>query len=70
MCLRQTAALVGPVGLTTLQKEAVIVRYITEGMIEKLYRVLVDVGDMTSLQRAYGQLNNTWSAKFTPQGNV
>jgi hypothetical protein len=25
MCLRQTAALVGPVGLTTLQKEAVTV---------------------------------------------
>ena len=25
-------------------------RYITEGMIEKLYRVLVDAGDMTSLQ--------------------
>ena len=52
MRLRQTATLVGPVGLTTLQKEAVIVRYITEGMIEKLYRVLVDDGDMTSLQRA------------------
>jgi len=28
-------------------------RYITEGMIEKLYRVLVDAGDMTSLQRAW-----------------
>ena len=27
-------------------------RYITQGMIEKLYRVLVDAGDMTSLQRA------------------
>ena len=26
-------------------------RYITEGMTEKLYRVLLDVGDMTSLQR-------------------
>ena len=26
--------------------------YITQGMIGKLYRVLVDVGDMTSLQRA------------------
>ena len=28
-------------------------RYITEGMTEKLYRVLVDDGDMTSLHRAY-----------------
>ena len=28
-------------------------RYITQGMIEKLYRVLVDAGDMTSLQRAW-----------------
>ena len=27
-------------------------RYITEGMTEKLYRVLLDAGDMTSLQRA------------------
>ena len=27
--------------------------YITEGMIEKLYKVLVDAGDMTSLQRAW-----------------
>ena len=27
-------------------------RYITEGMTKKLYRVLVDAGDMTSLQRA------------------
>ena len=27
--------------------------YITEGMTEKLYRVLVDTGDMTSLQRAW-----------------
>ena len=27
--------------------------YITQGMIEKLYRVLVDDGDMTSLHRAY-----------------
>ena len=26
-------------------------RYITEGMTEKLYRVLLDTGDMTSLQR-------------------
>ena len=25
--------------------------YITEGMTEKLYRVLLDTGDMTSLQR-------------------
>ena len=53
MCLRQTAALVGLVGLTTLQKEAVTVCYITQGMIEKLYRVLVDAGDMISLQRAW-----------------
>ena len=53
MCLRQTAAVVGPVGRSTLQKEAVIVlRYITEGMTEMLYRVLVDAGEMTSLQRA------------------
>ena len=53
MCLRQTAALVGPVGFTTLQKEVVFLfalHYIR--MIEKLYRVLVDAGDMTSLQRA------------------
>ena len=28
-------------------------RYITEGMIEKLHRVLVDAGDMTSPQRAW-----------------
>ena len=42
MCLRQTAALVGPDGLTTL-------RYITERMIKKLYIVLVDAGDMTSM---------------------
>ena len=27
-------------------------RYITQGMIEKLYRVLVDASDMTSLLRA------------------
>ena len=27
-------------------------RYIIEGMTEKLYRVLLDAGDMTSLQRA------------------
>ena len=27
-------------------------RYITKGMTEKLYRVLVDAGDMNSLQRA------------------
>ena len=27
--------------------------YITQGMIENLYRVLVDAGDMTSLQRAW-----------------
>ena len=26
-------------------------RYITQGMIEKLYRVLVDAGDMAGLQR-------------------
>ena len=53
MCPRQTAALLGPVGHSTLQKEAVtICAYITEGMIEKLYRVLLDAGDMTSLQRA------------------
>ena len=31
-------------------------------MIEKLYRVLVDAGDMTSLQRAHRKLYNTWSA--------
>ena len=36
-------------------------RYITEGMTEKLYRVLLDTGDMTSLQRPW-QFNNTWSA--------
>ena len=30
-------------------------------MIEKLYRVLVDAGDMTSLQRAL-EFYNTWSA--------
>ena len=28
-------------------------RYIRQGMIEKLYRVLVDAGDMTSLQSAW-----------------
>ena len=33
-------------------------RYITEGMIEKLYRVLVDTGDMTSLQRALAILQH------------
>ena len=33
-------------------------RYITEGMIEKLYRVLVDAGDMTSLQRAWATKQN------------
>ena len=37
-------------------------RYITQGMIEKLYRVLVDAGDMTSLQREHRKLYNTWSA--------
>ena len=31
-------------------------------MIEKLYRVLVDAGDMPSLQRAHRKLYNTWSA--------
>ena len=31
-------------------------------MIEKLYRVLVDAGDMTSLKRAHRKLYNTWSA--------
>ena len=31
-------------------------------MTEKLYRVLVDAGDMTSLQRAHRKLYNTWSA--------
>ena len=36
-------------------------RYITEGMTEKLYRVLLDTGDMTSLQRQW-EFNNTWSA--------
>ena len=49
MCPRQTAALLGPVGRSTLQKEAVTVCYIIEGMTEKLYRVLLDAGDMTSL---------------------
>jgi len=29
-------------------------RYIIEGIIEKLYRVLVDAGDMTSLQSSCG----------------
>ena len=33
-------------------------RYITQGMIEKLYRVLVDTGDMTSLQRALAILQH------------
>ena len=28
-------------------------RYITEGITEKLYRVLLDAGDMTSLHRAW-----------------
>ena len=37
-------------------------RYITQGMIKKLYRVLVDAGDMTSLKRAHRKLYNTWSA--------
>ena len=32
--------------------------YIPEGMIKKLYRVLVDAGDMTSLQRAYANLQH------------
>ena len=31
--------------------------YITEGMTEKLYRVLLDIGDMTSL-REHWQFNN------------
>ena len=33
-------------------------RYIIEGMTEKLYRVLVDAGDMTSLQRALAILQH------------
>ena len=33
-------------------------RYITQGMIEKLYRVLVDAGDITSLQRAWETLQH------------
>ena len=32
--------------------------YITEGMTEKLYRVLLDAGDMTSLQRALAILQH------------
>ena len=35
------------------ERSSYCLRYITEGMIEKLYRVLVDTGDMTSLQRAW-----------------
>ena len=34
------------------RKKQSLVAYITEGMAEKLYRVLLDTGDMTSLQRA------------------
>ena len=33
-------------------------RYITEGMIEKLYIILVEVGDMSSLQRAWETLQH------------
>ena len=36
-------------------------RYITEGMTEKIYKVLLDTGDMTSL-RDHWQFNNMWSA--------
>ena len=37
-------------------------RYITQGMIEKLYRVLVDAGDTTIVCREHRKLYNTWSA--------
>ena len=34
------------------ERSSQCLRYIIEEMIEKLYRVLVDTGDMTSLERA------------------
>ena len=53
MCLRQTAALVGPSwSYHFAERSSHCLRYITEGMTEKLYIVLVDASDMTSLQRA------------------
>jgi hypothetical protein len=40
-------------------------RYITEGIIEKICRVLVDTGDMTSLQSSGGN-----STEYDVQGSV
>ena len=51
MCLTKTAALVGPVGLTTLQKETITICATLHKELSRSFRVLVDAGGMISLQR-------------------